>query len=428
MTTSLPKRQGQIQRGIVPTGYQLTPLGIRPANWTMCRIGDCLKRVERPVKVQPDAMYTQIGIRSHGKGLFYKEPVTGSELGNKAVFWIEPDCFILNIVFAWEQAIGKTTKAETGMVGSHRFPMYRPVKGRVDIDYLIDFFLTKRGADILEAASPGGAGRNKTLGQARFLKDKIVLPPLAEQQKIATILATQDRIIELWNRKINQLKLLKKYCLEKMLPRLGRNIPEIRFSDFSESWTSRPLGEIAQFSKGAGYSKADLRESGTPIILYGRLYTKYELEIADVDTFAMAQPDAVYSRGGEVIIPASGETAEDIAIASVVGNPGILIGGDINILFPSSEIDATFMAMSLSGGPAHNEVAKRAQGKSVVHLHNADLEKVMLSYPSLKEQKRISAFFRLVEHLIALHQRRLAAEEQKKKALMQLLLTGIVRV
>ena len=75
--------------------------------------------------------------------------------------------------------------------------MYRPVNDRVDIDYLISYFLTKRGTDILEAASPGGAGRNKTLGQERFLKSKIVLPPIEEQQKIAAILTTQDRVIEL---------------------------------------------------------------------------------------------------------------------------------------------------------------------------------------------------------------------------------------
>lgn len=78
-----------------------------PQDWKEYTIGDCLRRVEHPVEVDSDALYTQIGIRSHGKGFFYKEPVTGESLGNKAVYWIEPDCFILNIVFAWEQAIGK---------------------------------------------------------------------------------------------------------------------------------------------------------------------------------------------------------------------------------------------------------------------------------------------------------------------------------
>ena len=165
MTPKVKERIEQIRHDKVPKGYQVIRSGIVPSDWTMFRIDDCLERVEHPVKVQADKLYTQIGIRSHGKGLFYKEQVTGAELGNKAVFWIEPDCFILNIVFAWEQAIGKTTQAEEGMIGSHRFPMYRPINNRVDTDYLIYYFLTKRGREILEAASPGGAGRNK-IGRA----------------------------------------------------------------------------------------------------------------------------------------------------------------------------------------------------------------------------------------------------------------------
>ena len=80
--------------------------------------------------------------------------------------------------------------------------MYRPVNDRVDIDYLISYFLTKRGTDILEAASPGGAVRNKTLGQERFLKSKIVLSPIGEQQKIAAILTTQDKVIELKEKRL----------------------------------------------------------------------------------------------------------------------------------------------------------------------------------------------------------------------------------
>ena len=162
MTPEVKERIEQIRHGNVPEGYKKTKSGIVPEDWTEYTIGECLERVERPVDVQADEMYTQIGIRSHGKGLFYKEPVTGESLGNKAVYWVEPDCFVLNIVFAWEQAISKTTQNEVGMIGSHRFPMYRPIDGRVDVDYLIAYMLTKRGKDILEAASPGGAGRNRT--------------------------------------------------------------------------------------------------------------------------------------------------------------------------------------------------------------------------------------------------------------------------
>ena len=196
MTPEVKERIEQIRHGIVPEGYKKTKAGIVPEDWTEYTIGKCLERIERSVDVQADEMYTQIGIRSHGKGLFYKEPVTGASLGNKAVYWVEPDCFVLNIVFAWEQAVSKTTRNEVGMIGSHRFPMYRPVDDRVDVDYLITYMLTKRGKDILEAASPGGAGRNRTLGQDRFMKSKIILPSTEEQRRIAEALTTQKYIIK----------------------------------------------------------------------------------------------------------------------------------------------------------------------------------------------------------------------------------------
>ncbi len=104
--------------------------------WEILELKKVLQRVRKPVDVKKGENYKQIGIRSHGKGLFYKEPVTGEELGNKSVFWIEPECFIVNIVFAWEMAVGKTTINEKGMIASHRFPMYKPKDNRISIDYL----------------------------------------------------------------------------------------------------------------------------------------------------------------------------------------------------------------------------------------------------------------------------------------------------
>ena len=182
-------------------------------------------------------------------------------------------------------------------------------------------------------------------------------------------------------------------------------VPAIRFQGFADPWEQRKLGELVQFSKGTGYSKADLKEFGTPIILYGRLYTKYETVIADVDTFADAKQGSVYSHGGEVIVPASGETAEDISIASVVEKSGVLLGGDLNIITPSADLDSAFLAISISNGKPHEDMAKMAQGKSVVHLHNTDLEKIDLAYPSHEEQTQISGFFRGIDNLITLHQR-----------------------
>lgn len=153
--------------------------------------------------------------------------------------------------------------------------------------------------------------------------------------------------------------------------------------------------------------------------MYGRLYTKYETVISDVDTFAEAKEGAVYSKGGEVIVPASGETAEDISVASVVEKQGILLGGDLNIITPKKELDSAFLALSISFGEPHKEMSKMAQGKSVVHLHNSDMAKIVLSYPSYDEQRKISRFFSEIDNLITLHQRKCDALKNAKKFFLQ---------
>ena len=148
-----------------------------------------------------------------------------------------------------------------------------------------------------------------------------------------------------------------------------------------------------------------MTDAGTPIILYGRLYTKYQFAISEVDTFAVPRNGAVYSQGNEVIVPASGETAEDIARASAVEKSGVLLGGDLNILRPFDFINPLFLALAISNGEPQKELAKKAQGKSVVHIHNTDIQEVTIAYPSRTEQDRIVSVFCQLDHLITLHQR-----------------------
>ena len=134
--------------------------------------------------------------------------------------------------------------------------------------------------------------------------------------------------------------------------------PKIRFKGYEDDWEQRKLDNVAEFSKGRGYSKGDLIELGTPIILYGRLYTNYETSISDVDTYVEAKDGSVYSRGGEVIVPASGESAEDIARAATVDKSGILLGGDLNVVMPNEDINSGFLAISISNGNPQRELAK----------------------------------------------------------------------
>ena len=389
-----------------------------PQDWKEYTIGDCLRRVEHPVEVDSDALYTQIGIRSHGKGLFYKEPVTGELLGSKAVYWVEPNCFILNIVFAWEQAIGKTTQAEVGMIGSHRFPMYKPVNNLIDIDYLVYYLLTKRGTDILEAASPGGAGRNRTLGQDRFMKSRIVLPPLDEQQKIAKILSTQDKAIELQGRKIEELERFKKSCLEKMFPRKGQKVPEKRFPGFTDDWEQRKLGEVATFINGRAYSQPELLSSGKyKVLRVGNFYTNDSWYYSDLEL-----GEKYYADYGDLLYTWSATFGPHIWLGDrVIYHYHIW---KINL---SDQLEKQFAVQLLEQDRAN--ILSSKNGSTMVHITKEGMEqKDVIIPPSTKEQQEIGAFFLQLDHLITLHQRKLEEMKNQKKALMQLLLTGIVRI
>lgn len=195
-----------------------------------------------------------------------------------------------------------------------------------------------------------------------------------------------------------------------------RKAPVLRFKGFTDDWEQRKLKDTANFAKGIGYSKKDLKSSGIPIILYGRLYTKYETVINEIDTFTQPKKDTFLSKGGEIIVPASGETAEDISVASVVKNKGIILGGDLNIVYPNSSLNSVFLALNITYGRAHDEMRRRAQGKTIVHLHNSDLANIKLKIPTISEQKKIVYLLEKINKLIALQQRKLDELTNLKKA------------
>ena len=433
MTPEIKNRTDQIQRGVVPEGYKKTKAGILPADWDVYILGDCLRRIERPVEVKPDELYTQIGIRSHGKGLFYKEPVTGALLGNKSVFWIEPNCFVLNIVFAWEQAIGKTTQSEVGMIGSHRFPMYRPVNDAVNIDYLISYFLTKRGTDILKAASPGGAGRNKTLGQDRFLKSKIVLPPIEEQQKIAETLTIQDKVIELKEKLIAEKQRQKKYLMQQLLT------GKARLPGFNEEWKKKRFCEAFTFGTTNTFSREYMCKdsAGVKNIHYGDILVKYreililsEQEIPSLLSEVSSKITSFVDDGDVVIA----DTAEDLTAGKVVEiqeTQGKKVAAGLHTMLckPMKGCFASgWLGYYMNSEYYHKQLIPYISGVKVMSISKGNIVKTNILVPSIEEQTAIVEVLSTVDHELDLLRQDIKQEKQKKKALMQLLLTGIVRV
>lgn len=143
--------------------------------------------VRRAVKTKPDGRYEEMGIRSFGKGTFQKPVLTGKQLGKKRIYTIHEGDLVFNNVFAWEKAIAVAKAEDHGRVGSHRFITYVPHEGQATSEFLCHHFLGERGIEDIRAASPGSAGRNRTLGLKKLEKILVPVPQYDEQQRFAEI-------------------------------------------------------------------------------------------------------------------------------------------------------------------------------------------------------------------------------------------------
>jgi type I restriction enzyme, S subunit len=199
-------------------------------------------------------------------------------------------------------------------------------------------------------------------------------------------------------------------------------LPRLRFPEYRDAahWKYSPLGAVASFHKGRGVSKADIDPDGSrPCIRYGELYTRYNEVIGEVHS-RTSVPDAelFLSKPNDVIVPASGETKEDIATAACVLLGGIALGGDLNVI--RSDQSGPFISYSLNG-PLKRRIAKLAQGDTVVHLYPSQLEGLRVAFPELPEQDKVAGCLTSLEAVVSAQARKVEALKTYKRGLIQLL-------
>lgn len=378
--------------------------------WSSKKVSSFLKKTSNPVNVELNKSYQQIGIRSHGKGIFHKDFVDGKALGNKRVFWVESEAFILNIVFAWERAIAVTTTAENGMIASHRFPMYLPKNNLSNVHFIRYMFLTRRGQSYLELASPGGAGRNKTLGQTAFANLTIPLPLKEEQTKIASFLsAVDDRIDQI----IQKHKLLTDYK-KGMMQQLFSQKLRFKADDGSEfeDWEERILGNVCTtFSGGTPTSSNPaFYEGSIPFIKSGEIAQESTAQF--INKSALDNSSAKLVEKGDLLYALYGATSGQVAISQISGaiNQAVLCIRsetlDTNYLhhylvFRKEKIISTY----LQGG----------QG----NLSASILKKISIPTPSFKEQTKIANFLTAIDQKIDNVAEQIDHAKTWKKGLLQ---------
>lgn len=201
-------------------------------------------------------------------------------------------------------------------------------------------------------------------------------------------------------------------------------MPKLRFKGFSDKWNTTTLGEIGTFTKGAPLSKADISVNGTPFILYGELYTTYKEIATEIMRYTLKTVDSeCMSRVGDVIIPTSGETPEEIATATCVMLPDVILAGDLNI-YRNSTVDGRIISYIINH-VINGEISRIAQGKSVVHIKANELAKIQIRYPSRQEQNKIVDFLTLFDKKIEKQQSFIAAFKSYKRGLQQVVFREI---
>ena len=236
---------------------------------------------------------------------------------------------------------------------------------------------------------------------------------VSEQEKIAQLFCTLGHRIEKQQQMVDALKKYKRGVVRTLLnPNSCCAV--------NATWTTAKIGDLGTFTKGAPLSKADIAPDGTPFILYGELYTTYHEVINAVFRSTKVQPEKqYYSHVGDVIIPTSGETPEEISTAACVMLPDIILAGDLNI-FRSSKIDGRIMSYILNH-IANGQIALIAQGKSVVHIQASEISKIEISYPDYNTQNKMIRIFDALSTKIEIEQNELMALRCIQKALLQLL-------
>ena len=370
-------------------------------SWTENRIADI-------VKISAGGDVDKVKLKESGK-----YPVIANALTNKGIVGFYEDYKVK------APAVTVTGRGDVGYAVA-RHENFTPIvrlltlqSEKIDVDYLENQINSMR---ILNESTGVPQLTAPQLGNY-----KVYYPEIEEQSAIGSLFRTLDDLLASYKDNLANYQSLKATMLSKMFPKAGQTVPEIRLNGFDGEWEVQSLKELASFSKGNGYTKSDLVNSGNEIILYGQLYTNYQTVISMVNTFVLeTREKSVISKGGEVVVPASGESAEDISRASVIEKSGVIIGGDLNIIYPNeNKVNSIFLALTISNGSQQKELIKRAQGKSVVHLRNNDLEKVVLHYPSMEEQRAIGLYFSNLDNLINSHQEKISQLETLKKKLLQ---------
>ena len=444
MTPQIKQRIEQIRRGEVPEGYKKTKVGIVPADWQEHKLSHYLtvnNDKNTDLKYTKDDVFSisgELGIVNQIELL--GRSYAGVSVAPYGIVYPNDVVYTKSPLKANPYGIIKTNKLGVTGIVSTLYAIFH-CNNNVSPDYVQLYFESDHNLNnYLYPIVNIGAKHDMKISDEGSLRGTVVFPPLPEQEKIAAILQTEDKVIELQQKKIDELKRLKKVYLSKMFPKKGCNVPEIRFPGFTAPWEQRKFDEVFDCTvPNNTLSRAELSyDEGTVLnVHYGDVLIKYRSvldvqkdDIPRIPHRCREDFNGALLQDGDVIIA---DTAEDETTgkACEIGNlqgSAIVSGLHTMVCRPRNRMALGYLGYYLNSNAYHHQLLPLMQGIKVLSLSRSNIQKTSVSYPiAVKEQQLIAYYFSQLDNLITLHQRKCDEEKQKKKALMQLLLTGIVR-
>lgn len=433
MTEEIKSRLEQIRSGKVPKGYRQSPSGVIPRDWHDVKMSDVTEEIK---ETAGDKEYETLSI-SAGVGFVNQAKKFGREMSgaqyskytvlrhgdfsyNKGNSNLYPQGCIYRLNDREEAAVPNVFE-------SFRFDL-------LNGDYYEQLFVSGYLNKQLYSKINHGVRDDGLLNLTGkdFYGCHLPVPPLPEQQKIAEILMQCDKVIELHQCKIEEIKKLKKACLSKMFPKQGNNVPELRFPEFSEAWKQRKLGEIVSQKISNGL----MNRPGRNALLVKHInvinmYTPDKIHVDDLEYFDATESDLKKCNvePGDIFVTRSSLKLEGIAEPNVLLDCGRFVFDDHLMqmkLLP--DYFSPFVKVLLETAMVKEQFMAKAKTATMTTIGQNDIASSHSLLPKYTEQKKIASFFEVLDNLIALHQRELEEMQKYKKALMQLLLTGIVRV
>lgn len=423
MTQEIKQRIKQLRLNKTPDGYKKTAIGVIPQDWEVVRFKKLFSRLTRrntELNKNVLTISAQYGLISQEE--FFNKTVASEN--TETYFLLNKGDFAYNKSYSNGYpygAIKSLTKYNKGIV-SPLYICFSVTEENKFPEFYNQYFEAGKFNREINAYAQEGARNHGLLNIAveDFFNSLLIKPPLAEQQKIAAILSTQDKVIELQQKRIDELKKLKKAYLSKMFPQKGSNVPELRFKGFTGNWEQRKLGECfderTERSAEGELISVTISEGIKKFAELGRHDNSSEdkshykrVEIGDIayNSMRMWQGASGYSNYSGILSPAYTVCVPHVNVDSLF----------FSYMFKLPELIHTF------------EINSQGLTKDTWNLKFPAFSEIQIKAPkNLAEQQKIGSFFRTLDNIITLQSRKLDAEKLKKKSLMQLLLTGIVRV